>query len=174
MDLIELDSREASFEVDDFDPLNQNAKQIPAVPKRTPVVLATVPSSVPKVPPQNHGNPGFSNPMYPYFIPSYLQKSANAAQPPASNAVNNTTKIDDDVELLRKYGLDRFKLIERNTRTSTQSSNDTAPNPFAVIGGGNQLQQHTNRTSDPFLDNGLQTNGDIHRPKSNNNWTTFD
>lgn len=173
VDLIELDSREASFEVDDFDPLNQNAKQIPAVPKRTPVVLPTVPSSVPKSAPPNHANPGFSNPMYPYFIPSYLQQSANAAQPPASNPMNNTTKIDDDVELLRKYGLDRFKLIDRNSRTSTQS-NDTAANRLAVISGGSLLNQHTNRTSDPFLDNGLQTNGDIHRPKSNNNWTTFD
>ncbi|XP_055317593.1 DENN domain-containing protein 1B isoform X10 [Sitodiplosis mosellana] len=165
-DLIELNSREESFEVDDFDPLNQNAKQIPTVPKRSPVVLPPVLSSVPKGASPNSSNAAFSNPMYPYFVPSYLQKKANTA--PVTNAVNNT-KIDDDVELLRKYGLDQFKLIERNSRTST-SSNDTAPHPFRM-GSGNQ---HTNRTSETFRDNGLQTNGDIHRPKSNNNWTTFD
>lgn len=166
-DLIELDSREASFEVDDFDPLNQNAKQIPAVPKRSPVVLPPVQSSVPKGLSQSQP-PAFSNPMYPYFLPTYLQQSANSGP---LNTTNNT-KIDDDVELLRKYGLDRFKLIDRNSKTANPS-NDAISNPF-TMGSGNQ-QQHTNRTTDPFLDNnGMQTNGDIHRGKSNNNWTTFD
>lgn len=162
-DLIELDSREASFEVDDFDPLNQNAKKIPTVPKRSPVVLSAVPSSVPKGAPQNR-QPAFSNPMYPYFVPTYLQQTANSVQ---STTVANNTKLDDDVELLRKYGLDRFKL---NSKTA---SKDSKPNSFAM-GSGNQQQQLTNCTSEPFLDNGLQTNGDIQRPKSNNNWTTFD
>ncbi|XP_031630161.1 DENN domain-containing protein 1A isoform X5 [Contarinia nasturtii] len=166
-DLIELDSREASFEVDDFDPLNQNAKQIPAVPKRSTVILPQIPSSMPPSkgvaqptpppPPPQSRSQAFSNPMYPYFIPSYMQKAAIPA-----NTMNNT-KIDDDIELLRKYGLDRFKLNSK----STVSSNDTI-NTFTTLASGNPNANRTNGT------NGLQLNGGDLQPKTNKNWTTFE
>lgn len=166
-DLIELDSREASFEVDDFDPLNQNAKQIPTVPKRSPVVLPPIPSSMPPMskgatqplPTQQSRGQAFSNPMYPYYIPTYIQKSTNSMPP---NMISNS-KIDDDIELLRKYGLDRFKLNSK----STVSSNDTI-NTFTTLASTNP---NSNRTSGT---NGLPLNGTDSQPKTNNNWTTFE
>lgn len=149
--------------MDDFDPLNTNAKQIPPVPKRSPTVLPQGPSSVPlRAVSQGHP-PAFSNPVYPYFAP--LKRTQ-----PVSQAPNNTNKFDDDVELLRKYGLDNFSLIDSKGKTTP--SNDKSPNPFAM-GNGNR---HSNCTSDPFQNNGanaLKANGDV-RLKTNNNWTTFD
>lgn len=151
-----------SFEVDDFDPLNKNAKQIPPVPKRSPTVLPQAPSSVPlRAVSQGHP-PAFSNPVYPYYAPPKRTQPTNQAP--------NNTKCDDDVELLRKYGLDHFNLIDGKVKTI--ASNDTLSNPFAM-GNGNR---HSNRTSDQFQKNGtnaVKTNGDV-QPKANNNWTTFD
>lgn len=161
-----MDSREASFDVDDFDPLNQNAKKIPVAPKRLPMVLPPILTTVPSAIPLNQGQ-AFSNPMYPQFIPSYMQKSRNST--PTNSIINS--RIDDDVELLRKYGLDRFKLID--TKAKSVASNDIKANPFLTSSGN----RHSSRSSDPFLDNGingLQKNGSDLQPKTNNNWTTFD
>lgn len=142
--------------MDDFDPLNQNAKQIPPVPKRPPAVLPQeLASSVAFRGSSQGRNPAFSNPVYPYFTP--LKQTQPAAQP------LNTTKHDDDVELLRKYGLDHFSLNQ--SKVTNTAMNDIISNPFA-IGKGNR---NSNRTSDSFQSNG----GDV-QPKANNNWTTFD
>lgn len=156
--LIELDSS-LSFEVDDFDPLNQNAKQLPPLPKKPPIVL---PPSLPRSAPPNPRQ-AFDNPLYPHCTPQLRPPK------PMTNSSNSTNNSDDDVvELLRKYGLDRFsltssKFIDTNLRNSTP--NDVTTN-------------NSNRTNDPFLDstntNGLKRNGDIGQPKTNNNWTTFD
>lgn len=144
-----------SLEVDDFDPLNQNAKQIPTVPKRSPVVLPSVSSSIPRA------EQAFSNPIYPYYTPKHQKKPPSQQQTNAPlNSINNS-KHDDDVELLRKYGLDRFKIQELNVNKHTTS------NPFSI---GDNV--NSNRTNDPFLENGI--NGFKIQPKSNTNWTTFD
>lgn len=68
-------------------------------------------------------------------------------QPAAAIPSNSTTsKYDDEVELLRKYGLDRFNIIDTNLKTT----NDVKTNSF---GGSNANGS-----------NGVKSNG----------WTTFD
>lgn len=178
-DLIELDSS-LSFEVDDFDPLNQNARQIPPVPKRLSVVLPLMSSSLPSSTVESVTNPNypyhqsraqaFSNPVYPYHQPlgqpmNFIGQSSNSSPVPSNYK-------EDENELLRKYGLDRLNLVDAKKLNRT-TINDNAPNPFALsINNRNSI-----RTIDPFLDNksfnGLKTNGDI-QTKTNNNWTTFD
>lgn len=149
-DLIELDSS-LSFEVDDFDPLNQNAKQLPPLPKKPPVVF--IPQKAPTVPP----NPrqAFDNPLYPHFTPPCLRQPSK----PMTTSSNSTNNSDDDVvKLFREYGL--HNLIEKSLRNSTPHDATT-----------------NNRTNDSILDNGmtgLNRNSDFGQPKTNNNWTTFD
>lgn len=164
-DLIVLDS---SLSLDDFDPLNDNAKRIPEVPRRS------FPSPVPPA----INNPsyvssqiqpkGFSNPIYTFYQPgqsmNYTKKSTTSTTPSP-----NPTIKEDDKELLRKYGLDRLNLIDNKLGEITL--NDHSANPFAF-----NTNRNLTRTIDPFLDNGtnvLKKNGDI-QPKANNNWTTFD
>lgn len=155
------------FDVNDFDPLNDNAKKIPPVPLRSPVVLPTAPSLMPKPKP----NPSFVyRPVQNRFVnnPSYTYH--HVPVPPMNNLMPSTTPspkpVDDENELLRKYGLDRLNVIEKKLNETTL--NDNTSNPFAIHGNRN-----SNRTIDSLLDNGLQKNGDI-QPISNNNWTKFD
>lgn len=173
-----------SFEVDDFDPLNQNARQIPPVPKRLSVVLPPIPSSLSPSTAESVNNPiypyhqsraqAFSNPVYPYHQPPIglpMHQSTNWRSTNPS-PIPSTYKDDDENELLRKYGLDRLNLVDAKQLDKT-NINDNAPNTFAFSSNNRNL----NRTIDPFLDNkntnGLKTYGDI-QPKTNNNWTTFD
>lgn len=204
-DLIELDSS-LSFDVDDFDPLNQNAKQIPPAPKRSPVVIPPVPSSVPPSKSESFSNPlypyhqsrvhAFSNPVYPYHQPPpvahkivviftlyhflfRLNRKYNIkifihfqSSPVPSNYK------EDENELLRKYGLDRLNLIDKETMNRSSLNDNNTPNPFAIgAGSGAISNRNSNRTTDPFLDNsttnGMRIIGDI-QPKTNNNWTKFD
>lgn len=184
-DLIELDSS-LSFEVDDFDPLNQNARQLPPVPKRSSVVLPTIPSSLPPPKIDSINNPiypyhqsraqAFSNPVYPYHQPSIAQppnqpfrRSTDPSTMPMSNY-----KDDDETELLRKYGLDRLNLVDAKIQDKSCLNGNTGPIPFAFSNSNNR---NLNSTMDPFRDGkntiGLETNSDIE-PKTNNIWTTFD
>lgn len=152
-----------SFEVDDFDPLNQNARQIPPLPKRSSVVLPPNSSSVP--PSDSVKNPiyphiqsraqAFSNPVYPYHQPPTTGQPKNIISQSTNTASSNFR--EDENELLRKYGLD--PMINDFTKLHMTTN------------------RSSNRTIDPFLDsnnsNDLKINGDI-QTKTNNNWTTFD
>lgn len=127
--LINLEAN-TSFELEDFDPLNQNAKPIPP-PKTAAVVAAAASSqSLNRIP-----MPGLSNPMYPYYTPQH--------QMPAKKLQSNTN--DDDVEWLRKYGLDQFSLVDSGHGSSTGWSEG---------------------------DGSSQSNGTTQRDR--NNWTVFD
>lgn len=184
-DLIELDTS-LSFEVDDFDPLNQNARQLPPVPKRSSIVLPTIPSSLPSpsinlnaesinnpIYPYHQSRPqAFSNPVYPYHQPPIAQPFRRSTDP---SAIPLNHKEDDETELLRKYGLDRLNLVDAKKHEKSTINDNTGPVPFAFNSSSNN--RILNPTIGPFRDNknsnGLKTNGDIE-PKTNNNWTTFD
>lgn len=176
-----------SLEVDDFDPLNQNARQIPPVPKRSSIVLPKISSSLPTSAAESGNNPiypyhqsrvqAFSNPVYPYHQPSIAQ-SMN--QPMFRRSTDPTTAVpsnykeDDENELLRKYGLDRLNLVDVKKQDKSITNEKIGPFPFAFNSSNNR---NLNPQIDPFRDskntNGLKANGDIE-PKTNNNWTTFD
>lgn len=160
--LIELDSS-LTLEVDDFDPLNQNARRMPPVQKSRSAVLASVPSTIPS-PNAYHRVAAFSNPVYPYHQLPVGQQKGLVQQSTTPSPVPSNYKEDEN-ELLRKYGLDRLNLGETKQPTN---SNENTPDPFAL----RSSNRTSNRTVDPFLDN-TSINGDIHQ-KTNNNWTTFD
>ncbi|XP_062133937.1 DENN domain-containing protein 1A isoform X7 [Drosophila sulfurigaster albostrigata] len=153
-DLISLDdSNNTSFDLEDFDPLNQNARPLPPLGSKhfnsnktkSSTLPAGVTSSV-----VMQANNSVNNPLYPYFAPKHMATVAavtNRVTPlPPQIQRNNMTgvKPDDDFELLRKYGLDQFSL--NVTTTTTTPSNTTAPALTAGTGVG----------------------------KGMNNWTTFD
>lgn len=114
--------------MEDFDPLNKNAKPIP--PPKTALVASSS-QSLNRIP-----LPGLSNPTYPYYTPQHQMQMKKAQ--------NNTN--DDDVELLRKYGLDQFSLVD--------SSDGGSCNRGAS--GSNQ------------------SNGSMRNSSDRNNWTVFD
>lgn len=172
--------------MDDFDPLNQNARQIPPVPKRSSVILPQVPSSLPPPAVESVNNPiypyhqsraqAFSNPVYPYHQPPIAQpinqpmnlfrRSTDPAALPANY------KDDDENELLRKYGLDRLNLVDAKQQDKAIIDDNQRQIPFAFSSSNNR------NLNDPFRDsknstNALKINGDI-QAKTNNNWTTFD
>ncbi|XP_055855595.1 M-phase inducer phosphatase isoform X2 [Episyrphus balteatus] len=134
-DLISLDdSSSTSFDLEDFDPLNQNAKPLPtSTATSTQMAL----KSRFLAPPPSHASPagqstksttlpassassnisGVSNPLYPYFTPQH-----RSTLPSDMNGSNNAR--DDDFELLRKYGLDQFSFAsEPSTSSGLNSSN---------------------------------------------------
>lgn len=188
-DLINLDTTNSSFELEDFDPLNDKAKPIPSTTTSKPAV-PVVPSYAPI---------GFNNPIYPYFTPTHLHKAqhqhhhqhslshggsaanfnAGLGSGSGANALGRTASVQDDFELLRNYGLDKFSLIDG-------------------AGGGQEKQQHHlvagNGTTSGSRFGGY-VNGGATRPASGgggstsgttiaggssraaasfSNWTTFD
>lgn len=149
--------------MEDFDPLNQNAKQISFAAKPPPVpVMQPKFAAVP--PPLRQ--PAFSNPVYPFHVPTQQTSLAT------------TTKVDDDVELLRKYGLDRFHLKDSGEKyfscnSSLDSTSATSTN------GNNNLKRSTGQFYTPI--NGNAGNQFNHINGSANSiankkdpWTTFD
>lgn len=126
--LINLEAN-TSFELEDFDPLNQNAKPIP--PPKSALVSSSS-QSLNRIP-----LPGLTNPMYPYYTPQH-QMQFKKPQPNSTN--------DDDVELLRKYGLDQFRLVDNSDGSS-----------FNKEASG-----------------GSQSNGSMRNSSDRNNWTVFD
>ncbi|KAL7735533.1 hypothetical protein ACLKA6_010563 [Drosophila palustris] len=150
-DLISLDdSNNTSFDLEDFDPLNQNARPLPTLGKpfnsnksKSSTLPAGVNSSV-----VMQANNSVNNPLYPYFAPKHMATVAAVTSrvtplPPQIQRNNLTVKPDDDFELLRKYGLDQFSL---NVTTATAPNSTTTPALTAGAGVG----------------------------KGMNNWTTFD
>ena len=108
-DLISLDeSRNTSFDLEDFDPLNMNAKPIPMTLINTTVTGTGFP-----VLPNHKGMslnrctiPSVHNPIYPYFTPQH-----HKVVPSSSGTDINR----HDAELLKKYGLDQFSLTPGTT-----------------------------------------------------------
>jgi DENN domain-containing protein 1 len=98
-DLIQLDTN-SSYEIEDFDPLNDNAKPIPN--HRS----TTLPASVVSL----------NNPVYPYFQPGQMSHSTTETTTGAA--------INDDNELLKTYGLDHFT-IGQNRGSHSSSSTTT-------------------------------------------------
>ncbi|XP_032307003.1 DENN domain-containing protein 1A isoform X6 [Drosophila ananassae] len=123
-DLISLDdSTNTSFDLEDFDPLNQNARPLPPLGKAFGKKSSTLPAGVNSsmVTTGTAGGGGGLNPLYPYFAPKHMATVAAvtgrppplpAMAPPQIQIQRNTIagKPDDDFELLRKYGLDQFTL----------------------------------------------------------------
>ncbi|XP_017865281.1 PREDICTED: DENN domain-containing protein 1A isoform X3 [Drosophila arizonae] len=159
-DLISLDdSNNTSFDLEDFDPLNQNARPLPPLGKtfgsnhksKSSTLPAGVNSSV-----LNNvvGGNSVNNPLYPYFAPKHMATVAavtnrvvNPLPAQIQRSGNNTAKPpDDDFELLRKYGLDQFSL--NTTETTTAAGANTKSALTAGVGAG--------------------------AGKGMNNWTTFD
>ncbi|XP_039441232.1 DENN domain-containing protein 1A isoform X4 [Culex pipiens pallens] len=126
-DLINLDTTNSSFELEDFDPLNDRARPIPSTakpPATTPSALTTAKAAIAP-------SSGFNNPIYPYFTPTHLHAKApqhhqhslsqggNHFHHQHSNGglgsgsgVGRAASVQDDFELLRNYGLDKFSLID--------------------------------------------------------------
>lgn len=125
--LINLETN-TSFELEDFDPLNKNAKPIP--PPKTALVASSSQSL------NRIALPGLTNPMYPYYTPQHQMQ----LKKPQSHT------NDDDVELLRKYGLDQFSLVDGGSD-----------------GGCNKGASGSS-----------QSNGSTRNSSDRNNWTVFD
>lgn len=150
-DLISLDdSHNNSFDLEDFDPLNQNARPMPggggvtnSRNLNTQKKSTTLPTNVRKPSSASIAaastlmtTSSISNPMYTYYTPQHLPaqthqqlKNPVALKPPSEKPPPLPKSIpppmpppDEDFELLRKYGLDQFTLI---TTTVTSTSNSS-------------------------------------------------
>ncbi|XP_041633172.1 DENN domain-containing protein 1A isoform X5 [Drosophila kikkawai] len=127
-DLISLDdSNNTSFDLEDFDPLNQNARPLPPLSKAFSKKSSTLPAGVNS----SVVAGSISNPLYPYFAPKHMAtvaavtgRSPPVVHPPHIQRNTIAVKPDDDFELLRKYGLDQFSLngtaAEKQQQTQQQ------------------------------------------------------
>lgn len=133
-DLISLDdSNNTSFDLEDFDPLNQNARPLPPLSKAFGKKSSTLPAGVNSCVVAANAAGSVNNPLYPYFAPKHMATVAAVTgrpppvmHPPPPQIQRNTiaVKPDDDFELLRKYGLDQFSLngaaAEKQQQTQQQ------------------------------------------------------
>ncbi|XP_037714605.1 DENN domain-containing protein 1A isoform X6 [Drosophila subpulchrella] len=123
-DLISLDdSNNTSFDLEDFDPLNQNARPLPPLSKAFGKKCSTLPAGVNS----SVVASSVSNPLYPYFAPKHMATVAAVTgrtppmhPPPPHQRSTIAAKPDDDFELLRKYGLDQFTLNANGTEKPQQ------------------------------------------------------
>lgn len=177
-DLISLDdSNNTSFDLEDFDPLNQNARPLPLRNgnitvknvKTNGIKSTTLPANT-NAKTNTLGNTSTStvnNPLYPYHTPQHLRSPRMRAQPQTRALISAKLQAptmkppplptskpppmpapDEDFELLRKYGLDQFTLT-------------TAPHTLTTI--ATTTVANVNSSSS----NG-SAGGGMH------NWTTFD
>lgn len=143
------------------------------------LVLPQIPSSVTsETAIQNRGQ-AFSNPVYPFYLPGQQQQQVILPSSSSTTSVaRNSTKSEDDIELLRKYGLDSFKLNDNNHKMA----NNSKPNQFMINSNnlnanGSILTGNDNGRDSNVVTNFLKTNGDIgqqNQQRNNNKWTTFD
>ncbi|XP_030560539.1 DENN domain-containing protein 1C isoform X4 [Drosophila novamexicana] len=155
-DLISLDdSNNTSFDLEDFDPLNQNARPLPPLGRNFnsnhKSKSSTLPVGVNSSSVLSQANNSVNNPLYPYFAPKHMATVAAVTSRVAPPQIQRSSgggalaakPPDDDFELLRKYGLDQFSL---NGATATAGGANAKPALTAGAGAG----------------------------KGMNNWTTFD
>ncbi|XP_065366629.1 uncharacterized protein LOC135959596 isoform X2 [Calliphora vicina] len=139
-DLISLDdSHNSSFDLEDFDPLNQNARPLPThtVGGTKTTTSSRITQKKSTTLPTNAKNPSalmttssISNPLYTYYTPQHLPPTAlkppTEKPPPLPKTVPPPMPPpDEDFELLRKYGLDQFTLITTTVTSTTNSSTIT-------------------------------------------------
>lgn len=96
--MIKLENH-SNYELEDLDPLNQHAKPLPPLP-----------------PLSTHPNPlGLNNPLYPFVQPQLHTTRLSSHKIP-----------ENDNDLLRKYGLDKFPVLnETNERTNSSTIDGT-------------------------------------------------
>ncbi|XP_046809778.1 mucin-5AC isoform X3 [Lucilia cuprina] len=139
-DLISLDdSHNSSFDLEDFDPLNQNARPLPThkvggginSTSNTHMKSTTLPTTNAKNPSTLMTISSISNPLYTYYTPQHLPQPM-ALKPPTEKPPPLPKTVpppmpppDEDFELLRKYGLDQFTLITTTVTTTSNSSTIT-------------------------------------------------
>ena len=148
-DLINLEAN-SSFEIEDFDPLNENAKPIPHVPSFTKSATSSPPTSSLTV---NNGQ------INPYFTPQHHANHFSTMS--MSLVAHKKPETQDDIELLRTYGLDKFTLLDAQNGGKEDGK-------FA----------NSNGTKNPFKDGFLTQ----QRPSSSSrsfsmgqsSWTTFE
>lgn len=147
-DLINLDGN-SSFEIEDFDPLNDKAKPIPSFLAKSSTLPASSASSQQNIPTTVLS---FNNPMYPYYTPQHLKSK------------NNNRLHDDEDELLRRYGLDNFCTI------------DSLPNGTSFNSSKNNLLNIHSLSNNPMLNvnNNVAGSSASAQGGSSKNWTTFD
>ncbi|XP_055374158.1 DENN domain-containing protein 1C isoform X2 [Condylostylus longicornis] len=215
IDLINLEdgsssSNNTSFEIEDFDPLNQNAKPIPqlkldiptqsspirpvSIPtsivigssrkspipqlnnigKVIPTSTAAMSSSIPSYISNSMNKstlcntdsnsiagctiPPIHGPVLPYFTPQHNQHNRNqqGIAQILNNGINNVkNEGDDEIELLRKYGLDQFTL-NKNGKNEVFGEKVLIKNSDILVNG---------------IDN---RDGSNSVANSINSWTTFD
>lgn len=146
--LIELDT---SLDLEDFDPLNQNAKPIPRQPQR--LVTPTLGLNEKQMSASMNRPIAFSNPVYPFHLPQQLSSQA--------------VRSEDDVELLRKYGLDQFHLSGARPKIVDPHMNKShRVDAFCSPVNGNG----TSRLN-VYLNNAAASGPS---QSTTNSWTTFD
>ncbi|XP_017044629.1 DENN domain-containing protein 1A isoform X5 [Drosophila ficusphila] len=136
-DLISLDdSNNTSFDLEDFDPLNQNARPLPPLSKAFGKKSSTLPAGVNS----SVVASSVSNPLYPYFAPKHMATVAAVTgrtppmHPPLPNQRSTiAAKPDDDFELLRKYGLDQFTLNANATDNAPQLTTGKGMNNWTTF-----------------------------------------
>lgn len=237
-DLINLDTTNSSFELEDFDPLNEKARPIPAGTKPARSSLLTSGATSPQPTPST--TYGFNNPVYPYFTPPFLHGTKSAISTPLSSSFNATTQlqhnvnnhhhhpahhqhslsqghfpsvgpgagttgfspgsgptkipnhsVQDDFELLRNYGLDKFSLLDSASSSNIGINGKQQHHMASLLSNSTQLQGNmtTTTTANGSRDSGssLKQFGTINsmangRPSSvggstkaaPGKWTTFD
>lgn len=116
--LIQLESN-TSFDLEDFDPLNQNARQIPPI-AATRILNAPITAGKSSMSPSNMTStyrPVYSS----YLAPKHQQSQVPPTAPPRRR------ETEDDVELLRKYGLDQFSLTDGAAGSSNSHNSSSTP-----------------------------------------------
>ncbi|XP_050325563.1 DENN domain-containing protein 1A isoform X3 [Bactrocera neohumeralis] len=185
-DLISLDdSNNTSFDLEDFDPLNQNARPLPLRNGNVTVNNAKTNGLKSTTLPANTNNKTnilgntsvstVSNPLYSYHTPQHLRSPHMRAQPQTRALTSAQLKAptmkppplptskpppmpapDEDFELLRKYGLDQFTLTTApHTLTTTAT---TMAN----------VKSSSSSSSSGGANTAALAGGGMH------NWTTFD
>lgn len=131
----------------------------PPPPKSKPPLHLLSSSSTSSSRPQ-----AFSNPVYPFFTPQRQPSSLHGNGLGANrNAV--TSKMDDDVELLRQYGLDKFNLNDNNPIHHNKINGKTGNSQF-----------YTASMNGSAINSKFQTVGDTANSngRGNNTWAKFD
>lgn len=194
-DLINLDTTNSSFELEDFDPLNDRARPIPSAAKPPPTTPSALTTATAAIAPSS----GFNNPIYPYFTPTHLHAKApqhhqhslsqggnhfhhqhtNGGLGSGSGAgVGRAASVQDDFELLRNYGLDKFSLIDgaggdggqekQHQHLAAALLGSTSP----VGGAMGGTSSSSTRAVKSFVNGAGRASSS--RTAAFSNWTTFD